>query len=1763
MQRIAEENAARGIKATYFFLGRAGAIVRGADGHLIVDRSVDFRGAYADGIVYLRCDDANFSASQINRHELVHDAWNTPEMKVIEKQIAKSLTDEDMNYIKNVLYSHYADIVNGDETAIFQEFVADTLAGMNEYSAQFANIADTYWNQTKSDIDIYSPATYTESIDAGGVNGNDRSDFRQGVSRISENFGNPEGRDSSNQPDVSLRLSETQAETTGSVSNSRREESQNGSHRGVEGILGSAEEAEIQPGPKTDGERYIQAIRNGGERQARELLDKQALANGFVPAEVYHATDSEKVFTEFESEGANWVSTDLEYAMRYSDEYAGDDAERSAQLHTYPNSAIYSLYVKPGNVLDAGDINQEVKSHDDLFAFADSIGFSHDEILRCWNSGRVYESNALWTATITPEFAAIAKEHGYDSIKALENDGKVVTYGILYPENIKSAKTVAYDDSNRIIPLEERFNTEKKDIRFSASDDTDTESLDSLADTTYDYLSDPISSIQDDMKDVQMRAELREGKVYEPQDARQICASILDNLDVGTGRGISMTRQNKYRAQILIYRALNTKETQAQAEGWRKVAAFVAQNAVVQDTQEYFDYTGTLQQVRDITKHSFNLKDADKQILDAALGESAKGYKALFGGGTRGADEVYAELSDVRPDLFPSNVTTDGDQLMKIVEVYQWLKEGGEQKSVRLLSVLDTFEDRQAFERLIQTQIQEAVETQGRPSRVSAERAKYEQRYQAEMERVKSRYEKQIAKLKEETQSKAKERLAEKNIKPQPYVRPEGLTVASRKYGRIAPGESPVRDVEMPRKVSDDRYVSRFARTMMEAGATPDAAISEFEERILDGTMTYERITDKQAKAEAEKNLKNMGFAEALKHWNNLIDTNVRMSKEQMTLGMMLYNQCVNAKDVKNAMKIAADLARIGTYSGQVTQSLRILKQLSPDAQLYNLEKCVDRINSDLEKHLKKKYKEIKIDEKLAEEYLTAETKDAREAALEQMEWQVAEQIPSTTRDKLASWRYFAMLANPRTHVRNLAGNAIFVPAVEIKNFIGTALEKTLSKEQRTKAIARAKGTVEYAKEDFKKILPALSQNSGGKYSEVMAGIEGKRTIFQSKVMKPLEKARRGNFKLLELEDDLFKQRAYVSSFSGMMTARGYTEEFLNSGTLESNQALDDLRAYAWDEALKATYQDVNALANWISKAQNELKKGESWGKRAGGLLLEGVLPFKRTPLNIVKRAMEYSPYGLVKGGTEIFNGIRTGEWTPAQALDDLAKGLSGTMIMSLGALLAYLGIIDGVGDEDDKVQSWEEAQGYQEYALRIGDYTYTIDWAAPASLPLFIGVEIMNMLDSEGLKIADVLNVMSRITEPMMELSVLQGLSSAITTAGYSKQDPISAIATDVMLSYFGQYIPTLLGQFARTIDPTRRTTYNDKNSNLPKVLDSFIQRMEAKIPFASYALQPRLDVWGREENYGDTVAERIFGNFISPGYLKDIDSTAADKELERLYGQTGDNSILPAKPSKYFSEDGTRYDLTGSQYTKYSKIVGQEALKKIDSLIKTSAYKNATDAEKATAIAEILTNAKDKGKDAILRDMEVTKWYSGASLSASETLEAVQDDKAYYKVVANLSPTGKTSLEYEKSAMIASYVDSAREIINTLPKEEQKAAGAELVATVKKLRSSFTVDNDLAAELGTKELESVFGQSKMPEADISYTKNKVKHEYTLTASQYNDYVVAVMGAIQKERAKVRSSYAYRNASTAQKIELLKESDSSAKSEVKQLFQKKYAGKK
>ena len=562
---------------------------------------------------------------------------------------------------------------------------------------------------------------------------------------------------------------------------------------------------------------------------------------------------------------------------------------------------------------------------------------------------------------------------------------------------------------------------------------------------------------------------------------------------------------------------------------------------------------------------------------------------------------------------------------------------------------------------------------------------------------------------------------------------------AVKTYGQFPQGEKAVEDIAVPKKVSKSKPVMRFIRTLVESGAFTEDMLEDMSAETLLGNFSYTAVSDESAQEKAEKVL---ASGKADTEWEEAVIRG-QIGKDDIALGEMLLMDAINRNDRFEVLKLSSELADMFTRAGRIVQAARMFKKMTGVGKVVYVNRMVDTLNKSLKEKYGDKFGEgkaiqpIKVDPRLLEELGQEDHMDDSdlyeknpESVITDIKRNIAEQIPSTWLDKLNAWRYFAMLSNLRTHVRNFIGNVISALAVGLKNVVGTVAERTLIRDtnQRTKAVFIAKEYRDFAQKDIKTQETKMMLKGEGQLDE-KTQIQQMRRTFETEW---LEKLVKGNSNLLEAEDMIFKSIHYKSALASYLQAKKVDLKNIDQKTL------DQAREYAVNEAKKATFQDASLVADMINK-MFKIPKGSRWEKDDGAktistigqFAVEGILPFKRTPINIVKRGVEYSPIGLTKTLTLGLYNVYKKKITMSEFCDGLASGITGTGIALVGMLTYSLGWISaGFGDDDE--DKFKKLNGEQEYAVQVFGKSYSMDWAAPACLPFFIGVELMQEIDKD-----------------------------------------------------------------------------------------------------------------------------------------------------------------------------------------------------------------------------------------------------------------------------------------------------------------------------------------------------------------------------------------------------------------------------------------------
>lgn len=805
-------------------------------------------------------------------------------------------------------------------------------------------------------------------------------------------------------------------------------------------------------------------------------------------------------------------------------------------------------------------------------------------------------------------------------------------------------------------------------------------------------------------------------------------------------------------------------------------------------------------------------------------------------------------------------------------------------------------------------------------------------------------------------------------------------------------GANAARPVDVPTTDPQGRRIRKTASTAMGAKAIPDEVVGDIQNMVLRGELSYDRRSDRASTDRAVRTIEEKGYQRALEEFSAQVRKGV-VSKDIATLGQQLLINAANAGDGKATAELLSLYAQMETTAGQAVQAASILRKLAPSDQLY----AAKRVVSELEKTIQKNYKdlEITIDPSLIEEFNQQTDQAGRDAVLDKIYQNVADQVPAKWKDKWNAWRYMAMLFNPRTHIRNIVGNVGFQPLRWTKDRVAATIEAGVSKVSggrlgRTKAFAANPALYKAAWADWANVRDVLS---GNKYDDIRTEINSRRRIFRT---APLEAGRKINSWALEAEDAIFKRITYADALAGYLQSNGVTAEQMRNNTVDA-QLLSRARDYAGREALKATYQDRNMVSDKVVQIA-----------RALGPAGEAVLPFKRTPANILVRGMEYSPAGLAKALTYDLIQVKRGRMTGAEAIDHIASGLTGSGLMALGAYLFAQGIVTSGGGDDEGQDAINDLTGVQNYALNLpGGGNVTLDWLAPEALPFFMGVELMDSMGQGGNTAESISTALKSISDPMLELSMLQSLNDVIDSVSFS-ENKLGALVSSALVSYFTQAIPTLGGQIERSAEDVRMTTYTDKNLRLPTDLQYAIGRASARIPVWDYQQMPYIDAWGREDSSGPLWL-RMANNFLNPAYTSNKQVTPVDEEIQRIYDQTGDASVVPQRPERYITVDGERIDLSKEKYEQYATKRGQMQFEMLGNIIDNPTYRSMSDTDKAFVIDSVYEYA-DKTTKSEISSYRLDGWVKTAAQSDLSPEDYILFRAATVDIEGDKDENGKT---------------------------------------------------------------------------------------------------------------------------------------------------------
>jgi len=368
-------------------------------------------------------------------------------------------------------------------------------------------------------------------------------------------------------------------------------------------------------------------------------------------------------------------------------------------------------------------------------------------------------------------------------------------------------------------------------------------------------------------------------------------------------------------------------------------------------------------------------------------------------------------------------------------------------------------------------------------------------------------------------------------------------------------------------------------------------------------------------------------------------------------------------------------------------------------------------------------------------------------------------------------------------------------------------------------------------------------------------------------------------------------------------------------------------------------YAEVNTFTNELDNDTVVGKVGNMLGnakQELGGLNF--IIPFVRTPTNILQFSLDRTPLGLAQRGKELL--FRKEELTKAVASKDpmeqaLAKGKIATGVAFSSAMLWYAmsnkEFITGHGPQNKDEKDALKASGWQPYSFRIpngkGGHNY-FSYQRLDPVATIIGLfadmaEFEDYHDIEGPVLKDLFAMTAlSFTQNVTNKSYVKGLDTLLNAF----KDPVNN-AQGVAGNIVGGFMPSFVMQMQNAGgDRTLRETRT--------VFDYFFARGTG-----SGSLPARRNFLGEA-----TIVKnpKLFGA-INPVYFSPESKDPVDQELKSLlHGFSKPNSKLMGaiQLKDIYNEDGRQAYDVWLEKTSTTKIGGKTLRQYLHKMVKSKEY-------------------------------------------------------------------------------------------------------------------------------------------------------------------------------------------------------------------------------
>lgn len=577
----------------------------------------------------------------------------------------------------------------------------------------------------------------------------------------------------------------------------------------------------------------------------------------------------------------------------------------------------------------------------------------------------------------------------------------------------------------------------------------------------------------------------------------------------------------------------------------------------------------------------------------------------------------------------------------------------------------------------------------------------------------------------------------------------------------------------------------------------------------------------------------------------------------------------------------------------------------------------------------------------------------------------------ATTTDMFLEAWINGLLSGPQTHAVNMMSNAMNAVWQVPERFLAATIGRVTGSNaiSEREAISMAYGLVEGFSDGIKSFGKVVRS---GEPSDVLSKIETSRfrsitaeNIRQlplinkiapnslqeggvaARAVDILGEAARVPGRFLMAEDELFKSIGYRMELRARAIRTAIDEG------LDGEKAAKRIQDILSDPEVNAP--DVHLAAIDAARYQTFTRPLESRIlqdiSKSRNPILKVILPFVRTPTNILKFGFERTPLA------PLMKGVRADIMAGGAQRDlALARMSLGSIVMAAMGAMAASGKVTGGGPSNpNDFATWRRLN--QPYSIKIGDTSLSYSRIEPMGMLFGLAADFTQIAGLAGEELQPEVEelgvaIVGAISKNITSRTWLRGLSEAIQ----AMSDP-DRYGNKYIQNFAKSLVPTGLAQVERTLNPELEAVYS--------IMDS----IKSRIPGLSKDLPRRRDLWGEpistaisdDRGWAETVYSAI-----SPIYIAREHGSPIDDELLK-------EKIHINKPQRTQSFEGIKLELTPHQYDDFIVWMNEVSLDSTGKNLKDSLnnmvqrdgdYKNANSDQKEIMIRNKFMEAKELTK-------------------------------------------------------------------------------------------------------------------------------------------------------------------------------------------------------